>query len=684
MTPRPCRLHLPVVLAAVLCAGTTLAAQPAAPAFDRYHSPREVNAALAALHAANPGSTALHTVAVSPGGTELVAIEIGPAAGKTGPRVPAVFVVANLEGLHPAGTEAALYLANLLLRTPDATRDLSWIVLPAANPDAASRFFAKPLRADARNATPWNDDMDDRADEDGPNDLDGNGVITAMRRKDPAGEWVPVERDPRLMRKADPSKGERGIYTLYTEGIDDDGDGEVNEDGPGGTNVGISFPHLFHPFTADGGRWPGSEPETFGIMKFAIDHPEIAMTLAFGSSNLCLQPPAGGRPSSFDAKAVKVPERLAKEFGADPDRTYTINEIIEMVRPLAPPGFEITESVVASFLGLGAVVNPLEDDLKFYKELSERYKEALKAAGLDGKRIEPPQPRDGSFELWSYYQLGVPTFSMDLWTPPEAEKAEGEKTGITPESLEAMTPDAFVALGEDKIGKFLKEVGAPDDVKPAMLLEGVKSGKMTPKQMAGMLKEMPKPKEPGAADPKEQALIAFSDAQLGGAGFFAWKPFTHPQLGEVEIGGFAPFGDTTPPPAMLQKLLEGQVPWALKLAARLPRLGFGPARAEARGAGIYAVTAWVENAGALPFPTAMGKKNQHVAAAVVTLKGKGVTLLSGHERTAVNDVESGRSVKLEWLVQAPPRTVLDLTLASPNAWGGATKVALDGGQGGAK
>jgi len=684
MTPRPCRLHLPVVLAAVLCAGTTLAAQPAAPAFDRYHSPREVNAALAALHAANPGSTALHTVAVSPGGTELVAIEIGPAAGKTGPRVPAVFVVANLEGLHPAATEAALYLANLLLRTPDATRDLSWIVLPAANPDAASRFFAKPLRADARNATPWNDDMDDRADEDGPNDLDGNGVITAMRRKDPAGEWVPVERDPRLMRKADPSKGERGIYTLYTEGIDDDGDGEVNEDGPGGTNVGISFPHLFHPFTADGGRWPGSEPETFGIMKFAIDHPEIAMTLAFGSSNLCLQPPAGGRPSSFDAKAVKVPERLAKEFGADPDRTYTINEIIEMVRPLAPPGFEITESVVASFLGLGAVVNPLEDDLKFYKELSERYKEALKAAGLDGKRIEPPQPRDGSFELWSYYQLGVPTFSMDLWTPPEAEKAEGEKTGITPESLEAMTPDAFVALGEDKVGKFLKEVGAPDDVKPAMLLEGVKSGKMTPKQMAGMLKEMPKPKEPGAADPKEQALIAFSDAQLGGAGFLPWKPFTHPQLGEVEIGGFAPFGDTTPPPAMLQKLLEGQVPWALKLAARLPRLGFGPARAEARGAGIYAVTAWVENAGALPFPTAMGKKNQHVAAAVVTLKGKGVTLLSGHERTAVNDVESGRSVKLEWLVQAPPRTVLDLTLASPNAWGGATKVALDGGQGGAK
>ena len=394
--------------------------------------------------------------------------------------------------------------------------------------------------------------MDDQADEDGPDDLDGNGFITEMRVKDPAGEWIPVEGEPRLMRKADPSKGEKGIYKLYVEGIDNDGDGDFNEDPAGGANIGITFPHLFRPWTATGGRWPGSEPETFGIMKFAIDHPEIAMTFAFGSTNMCLQPPAGGRQGSFDANAIKIPEAMAGRLGADASRTYSMKEIIEMVRPLAPPGFEITEGIIASFLGLGAVVNPLEEDLKFYKELSEKYKEFLKANKLDAKRLDPPQPKDGSFELWSYYHLGVPTFSMDLWTLPEVKAEEKEKSGITPESLEAMTPDAFVALGEAKIAAFLKEVGAPDTIKPAMLLEGVKSGKMTPKQMAGMLKQMPKPKDASGADPKQKALLAFSDKELQGKGYVTWTPFKHPTLGDVEIGGMVPFTDTTPPAAMVQ------------------------------------------------------------------------------------------------------------------------------------
>ena len=203
--------------------------------------------------------------------------------------------------------------------------------------------------------------------------------------KDPAGEWMPVDGEPRLMRKADASKGEKGIYKLYIEGIDNDGDGEYNEDPPGGTNIAITFPHLFHPWTATGGRWPGSEPETFGIMKFAIEHPEIAMTFAFGATNMCLQPPAGGRSGSFDANAIKVPERIAGQLGADATRTYSMKEIIELVRPLAPPGFEITEGMIASFLGLGAVVNPQEEDLKFYKELSDKYKEFLKANKLDAQ-----------------------------------------------------------------------------------------------------------------------------------------------------------------------------------------------------------------------------------------------------------------------------------------------------------
>ena len=697
------RSLLLLLAAAVVGTGVAIEAQkPAAPpaqpaaakpadaaksagSFERYRSPQEANAALAAINQANPALTALHKIATSPGGIDLVALEIGPDVGKKVRKTPAVFVVANMEGVVPISTEAALSLADRLTSSAGATKSRTWFILPNGNPDAAARYLRKPLVADERNASRWNDDMDDQTDEDGPDDLDGNGVITGMRVKDPAGEWIPVEGEPRLMRKADPSKGEKGIYKLYVEGIDNDGDGEYNEDPAGGTNIGITFPHLFHPWTATGGRWPGSEPETFGIMKFAMDHPEIAMTFAFGATNMCLQPPAGGRQGSFDANAIRIPESMAPRLGADASRTYTMKEIIEMVRPLAPPGFEITESIIASFLGLGAVVNPLDEDLKFYKELSDKYKEFLKANKLDAKRLEPPQPKDGSFELWSYYHLGVPAFSMDLWTLPEVKAEEKEKSGITPESLEAMTADAFVALGEAKIATFLKEVGAPDTIKPQMLLEGVKSGKMTPKQMAGMLKQMPKPKDASGADPKDKALLAFSDQELQGKGYVNWTPFKHPTLGDVEIGGMVPFTDTTPPASMVKALLDGQVPWVISLSEKLPQLRVLKTEAKAKGAGVYAITLWVENTGYLPFPTAMGRKSLHVPPAIVILAAKDVTFLQGYARTPINAVDGLKNVKLEWIVQVPQTLAgIEVTLESANAGGDTGRIALGSAQGGVK
>jgi hypothetical protein len=703
MTTLSLRGLLVMLAAATVGAGVAIEAQkpgapPAQPAaakpadtqnpagsFDRYHSPQEANAALAAINKANPAQTALYTIATSPGGIDLVVLEVGPDVGRKVRKTSAIFVVANMEGVLPISTEAALSLADRLTSPAGAAKTRTWFILPNGNPDAATRYLRKPLVADERNASRWNDDMDDQADEDGPDDLDGNAVITEMRVKDPAGEWIPVESEPRLMRKADPSKGEKGIYKLYVEGIDNDGDGEYNEDPAGGANIGITFPHLFHSWTATGGRWPGSEPETFAIMKFAMEHPEIAMTFAFGSTNMCLQPPAGGRQGSFDANAIKIPEAMAPRLGADASRTYTMKEIIDLVRPLAPPGFEITEGMIASFLGLGAVVNPVEDDLKFYKELSEKYKESLKAKGLDAKRLDPPQPKDGSFELWSYYHLGVPVFSMDLWTLPEVKADEKEKSGITPESLEAMTPDAFVALGEAKVTAFLKEVGAPDTIKPQMLLEGVKSGKMTPKQMAGMLKQMPKPKDASGADPKQKALLAFSDKELQGKGFVNWTPVKHPTLGDVEVGGMVPFTDTTPPPAMVQKLLDGQVPWVMTLAEKLPRLKVLKSEAKAKGAGVYAITVWVENTGYLPFPTAMGRKNQHVPPAIVTLASKDVTFLQGRQRTPINGIDGLRNVKLEWVVQVPSALAgIDVTLESANAGGDTGRIALGSAQGGVK
>ena len=646
-------------------------------AFDRYRKPEELNAALRDLARANPAVARVHSLAKSPGGHELVLLEVGPETAKTAKTLPAVFIAANMEGTVPISSEAALYLAKLVLEKADMRADRTWYILPCGNPDAAARFFSKPLYRDARNARPVDDDRDDAVDEDGPGDLDGDGLITRMRVKDPEGEWMAVPGEPRLMKRADWSKGEKGIWKLYPEGLDNDGDGRINEDPPGGVNVGTAFPHLFRHHAPDSGPWPGSEPETFALFKFFDAHREIGLTFVFGESNFCLIPPRGGRRGEADLDQIKIPERMAEFLNADPDRSYTMAEVMEMVQPLAPPGMEITEAMVASFLGLGAVVNPLEDDLKFYKELAEQYKEFLKAAKLDGKRLDPAPDKDGSFELWSYYQLGLPSFTMDFWTLPEVAEEKKDDV-ITPDELEKMTNEEFIALGEERIDAFLKSVGAPDQFRAKQVIAGIQGGMMDTKKMAEMLKQMPKPPSPEGADAKEKALLAWSDKELGGKGFVNWKPYKHPTLGDLEIGGPVPFADNTPPAAMIEGLLEGQVPWVFEIAKKMARIRIADTAVKRLGAGVYEIKVWVENAGDLPYPTAMGRRNMRVLPVILTLNGPGFEIMEGKKRSLVPSVQPRGAQAVTWVVRAEKPVKIEVKAETRIAWGDSRTVDLGG------
>ncbi len=668
---------IPLFICIILCVGSLpaipqgdAAAEPTTVpnlAFDRYHSPPEIAKALKSIARSHAALTELSDIATAAGQGKVSVLYIGPEAGSPKKRLPALLVAANLEGTVPLASEAALFLARLLIEKPESRRDRGWYIVPLGNPDAAGRFFAKPLLRNGRNLRPYNDDMDDRTDEDGVEDLDRDGIIATMRVRDPGGEWLVVEGEPRLLKKADPAKGEKGMFKLYSEGLDNDGDGQYNEDGPGGVNIGINFPHLFRFFIADGGKWAGSESESLGLIRFACQHPEIAMTITFGESNFCLLPPRAGRKEEADLTRIKIPKQMAGFLNVDAERSYTMEEVMEIARGFAPPGFELSESMVAGFLGLGQVVNPLPEDLAIYKELAEEYKDFLKKEKLDAARLETPDAKDGSFEFWSYYQLGLPTFSMDFWTLPEVKKEEsGER--MTPEKLESMSNEEFIALGEEKIGSFLKSSGAPGGFKAAQVIEALKGGMLTTKKMAEMLRQMPKPKDSSGADESEKAMLAFSDKELQGKGFVPWKAFRHPTLGDVEIGGFVPYAGTTPPPGMIQKLLQGQVPWVLALAEKLPRLRLAKIACEALGHGVYRIKAWVENVGYLPFPTAMGSRSERPAPAVVTLKGGGLTMIEGLERTAVKEVRGGKAKLLSWIVRGQNGQKVQIALSHPSGW----------------
>ena len=100
---------------------------------------------------------------------------------------------ANLEGDRPLSTEGAIFLAETILSEPAHYDSSNWYILPLGNPDAAARFFSSPLYGDSRNDLPTNDDKDDQTDKDGLfnddpyDDLDGDGNICDMRKRDPHG-----------------------------------------------------------------------------------------------------------------------------------------------------------------------------------------------------------------------------------------------------------------------------------------------------------------------------------------------------------------------------------------------------------------------------------------------------------------------------------------------------------------
>ena len=87
-------------------------------AIEKYTDPAGVSRKAEQLRAANPSLVKVHKLAVTPGGRDMLMIEIG----KDGSSVPGVLVGANFSGVTPLATEAALSLASRLA-SDDAMRD---------------------------------------------------------------------------------------------------------------------------------------------------------------------------------------------------------------------------------------------------------------------------------------------------------------------------------------------------------------------------------------------------------------------------------------------------------------------------------------------------------------------------------------------------------------------------------
>ena len=222
----------------------------------------------------------------------------------TGPHTdkPGMMLDASRHAGEVTAGESVLWMLHHMLvnygKDDEITRlvdNFAFYFRPRNNPDGSLLYFntAQSLRSTTR---PIDNDGDGLLDEDPLEDLDGDGFSRQMRVKVPMGEGThivdPIDPKGRLMQNVGAGNGD---YLVMSEGIDNDGDGRINEDGIGGLDLHRNYPENWRPmpgldmtnrgWTQTGaGDYPLSEPETRSFVIFLLQHPNIAVVNSMDTS----------------------------------------------------------------------------------------------------------------------------------------------------------------------------------------------------------------------------------------------------------------------------------------------------------------------------------------------------------------------------------------------------------------
>jgi len=670
--------------ALVLLAATWGAAPAAAVSYDEYHDFGEVEAQLR-VWAERP-EVELVDIGRSAGGHTLwVARIAGPGPVDPDAR-PAVFVGANIAGHHNAGTEAALDLIATLVdgEHGDLLVSTTVYVAPVLDPDAHDALFAPVRAARSGNGFTLDRDRDGFEAEDGFDDLDGDGRITKMRIADSAGGWLPHPEDPRVMIRADSGKERAGAYRIVSEGRDDDGDGEYNEDPPFGVAPDRNFAHQF-PYPDPGaGPWPSFAPESRAVMDFLLAHRNVAFALVYGPANNLLEKPRSlGGGGDLGTQKFKLPEEVAEFIGLDPEPEYTLDEVWEVVKDLPfVVQNNITKDQIAQFLGAGPATKVSDEDMAWIDRFAKDYEKRLEEAGLSKDR-PAEQYGKGGFTPWLYYQYGVTALELDVWGVPKAEKkeeeGEAEAEALTVERLGSMSSEEVIALGEEALDAFLKENGVPAQYSGQMVIGALEAGQLTPERMAQMIGQMGggggggDAEEDDAQTKRAREVLAWVDEHAPDA-VAPWTAVTLPDGTKAEVGGIDPFIETTPPWAVLEPALAAHTETVLDLAGKLARLEMLSVEAEpvGDGSGVVRVRAVAGNRGILPTHTKLDERMRtHLPVRLELVTGDGVELVTGQPAVTSERLE-GTSGTIEgtWLVRVPekgPGPEITVRVTSDNA-----------------
>lgn len=266
------------------------------------------------------------------------------------------------------------------------------------------------------------------------------------------------------------------------------------------------------------------------------------------------------------------------------------------------------------------------DDLEVYKIIGEIGTELTGyrcVSTFHDFKYHSKKVTTGAFDDWMYDHFGVFTFTVELWDLPTEAGIENRKF-IEWWQKHPHEEDA-------KILKWIDEHGEPDS-------------------------------------------------------YVEWKPYQHPQLGQVELGGWNNINTwRNPPHAYIEAEASKHMPFMLSLGDLLPWLSVIECKAERLGDDKYHLLLVVENNGFLPTYTSnQGKTRAASRPLRVELNlPENAQLTSGKRRSELGHLE-GRSNKLsldanmadsptdnrakgEWVIHAPSGTNIEIKVMSDRA-----------------
>jgi hypothetical protein len=400
-------------------------------AWNRYYDYTEIVGLMQAFAREYPDLVELRQIGTSREGRPMfVAIVTNPETGAHDTK-PAMWIDGNVHGNEIQASEMVLYSLWYLTKefgeTEDITEllsDYSVYLLPSQNPDGRQAWFDEGHTSSSSrgNRRPVDNDNDGLVDEDHYDDLDGDGSITQMWKEDPSGEWRRNADDPRIFERVEP--GQTGGWSfLGFEGIDNDGDGRINEDPIGGDDMNRNWPSDWLPdyIQRGAGLYPFSNPETRAIGEFILAHPNIAGVQSFhNSGGMILRGPGASYLSG-----IYPPEdvRVYDEIGAIGEKLLPYYDYMIIYRDLytVHGGFV---NWTAEGLGVFSFTNELWTAGKYFQRDVERpsqedqwlFRDRLQFGQVFKDFAEYEHPEHGTILLgglnkWS--SRNTPTFMLE-------------------------------------------------------------------------------------------------------------------------------------------------------------------------------------------------------------------------------------------------------------------------------